>query len=792
MAEKFNMEQAEDLKAGIEKQYAVTKSLGLNQAAQMFLSGEDMPDSKPSKPTRPYAQVELVFACVNKLIDAVAGIPAVISTGDDNIVESGPVYDLLFNNRTSWTRFVTETIGHYALSRDVFWLFTEMNGVRPKSITVVSGTQMHAVTHDGTSRGALIGWEFRSLHGKRARFGLNEVHQWKNFNPYNKFHGIGPAQASKLSMDYSFAASLYAASSLDNAAEPGAMLLAEGKLDADQIRLLRSQFDSRHKGAGNTKKTAVLSGIKDVKTIAMNMANMQVAKISQMSDNKICSCFGVPPSLVGLATEAQYSHGPAQRDFIFNTVMPLCRLFAGELNTGVLARHYPSQQRAVNIKDSRLYRDRAVKLNRKSSYRHALQKAIVENQSLFLWFDSDQHPVVQEYMRETAEKVLKFREAGIRLNDIIAAHDLPYGEVPWGNDWFVPMGLVPANYILEGGIETVTGPSLPEPPEDEDGGEESKELKEIVSHLITKDTEQAKLRIWRNWVVSWAGIEKEFDGVVRMFFVRQQRVLTDKLKKAWSQLGNEKTVNKDASDIIARVVFDLKIENQKIKVINHTFFEKASELGIRQGVSEVAGLSGEQLDELTERIKRKPVIKAKLVISTEKITHINKTTQDIVAKQLRQGLEAGEGLNELTNRIKSVTGKSLGRARSIARTQTAGAVGTGRHEGMKSAGTELKGWLDSRDETVRPSHRTAGQIYAKGIAIDLPFNIGGEMLMYPGDPSGSAANIINCRCAEIAIVAQGKSFGLNYYSNVKFYSYSDMQMAWESKTKEKDHKNEEQ
>jgi len=31
--------------------------------------------------------------------------------------------------------------------------------------------------------------------------------------------------------------------------------------------------------------------------------------------------------------------------------------------------------------------------------------------------------------------------------------------------------------------------------------------------------------------------------------------------------------------------------------------------------------------------------------------------------------------------------------------------------------------------------------------MDEPFIIGGESLDYPGDPSGSAANVINCRCS---------------------------------------------
>jgi len=32
------------------------------------------------------------------------------------------------------------------------------------------------------------------------------------------------------------------------------------------------------------------------------------------------------------------------------------------------------------------------------------------------------------------------------------------------------------------------------------------------------------------------------------------------------------------------------------------------------------------------------------------------------------------------------------------------------------------------------------------VPLNENFNVDGEMLEYPGDPSGSAGNIINCRC----------------------------------------------
>ena len=54
-----------------------------------------------------------------------------------------------------------------------------------------------------------------------------------------------------------------------------------------------------------------------------------------------------------------------------------------------------------------------------------------------------------------------------------------------------------------------------------------------------------------------------------------------------------------------------------------------------------------------------------------------------------------------------------------------------------------KEWLTAVDGRERDAHRMAnGQ---KRDPLE-PFNVGGELLMLPGDPRGSASNIINCRC----------------------------------------------
>jgi len=769
-AERVSQFQAEAIRFQAEQSIELAqKSYGLSQLAQMFAMGFDSADNKDSKPTRPYSQVELVYACVNKLIAGVQGMPAVISTLDDKIVESGPVWELLFKNPAmSWTKFVTETIGHYALSCDVFWVFTETQGRRPKEIMVVSGTQMHPVTHNRRPNGVLTGWEFRGRNAERAFFSLDECYQWKNFNPYDRFHGIGPATASKYSIDYSFAAALYNASALANGAEPGIILTAPGKLDSEQVNMLGSQFDARHGGASKTKRTAVLTGGMTASTVALKMTDMQVAKIMGISDNKICASFGVPPSLVGLITEAQYSHGPAMRDFIFNTIIPLTKLFAGEATAAIISRFLSadSSKIAKDAEDSNFYRGTNTRLAKKTSFITARQKATMNSNNIFLWFDCDQHPVVQEAKQESTEKILKFTQAGVPLNDLIETHNLPYEQVPWGDDHLVPMGLVPARLLVDASLEDITGPSYTP-----DNGSEEEESKS-VANIITKDDAADRLRLWNNWKMSWSAIEGQYNASMRRFFLRQERELLAKLKLA---MNESKDITKaDPEQLIARIVFDLRIENGKIKVINQTFFDKASELGIRQALTEVAGLTGDELNSRTEQIKRLPIVKGKLVKSNIRLAKVNETTQLLVAKQLRTGLEAGEGLNELTARVKKTLGSNRARALKIARTQTAGAVGTGRHEGLRAAGTNLKSWVTAGDEHVRNAHVTAGSSYTEGIPVDQPFDVGGEMLMYPADPAGSAANIINCRCVEIAIAGLGKQNTIEQFSNYKFYSYSDI------------------
>lgn len=91
------------------------------------------------------------------------------------------------------------------------------------------------------------------------------------------------------------------------------------------------------------------------------------------------------------------------------------------------------------------------------------------------------------------------------------------------------------------------------------------------------------------------------------------------------------------------------------------------------------------------------------------------------------------------------------RREMIARTETMRASNYGSLNLMRDAGVQRKEWLATADNRTRDSHMQAWNDYGegRGIALDQPFDVGGQHLMYPGDPNGDPSETVNCRCTEI-------------------------------------------
>jgi uncharacterized protein with gpF-like domain len=130
------------------------------------------------------------------------------------------------------------------------------------------------------------------------------------------------------------------------------------------------------------------------------------------------------------------------------------------------------------------------------------------------------------------------------------------------------------------------------------------------------------------------------------------------------------------------------------------------------------------------------------------LTHvqmISSTTVEQIRGLISQGEVDGLGVAEIARNItKQIPTISRYRANAIARTETHTAANYGSQAAAESTGLNLlKEWVAATDERTREDHLDAdGQV----VGLSESFDVGGESLMFPGDPSGSPGNIINCRC----------------------------------------------
>lgn len=131
-------------------------------------------------------------------------------------------------------------------------------------------------------------------------------------------------------------------------------------------------------------------------------------------------------------------------------------------------------------------------------------------------------------------------------------------------------------------------------------------------------------------------------------------------------------------------------------------------------------------------------------------TYITDTTIDQARKIIQSGQLNGDTQSEIADALEDGIGGALSdfRARTIARTETHNAATFAMQETaddlQETLGiTMTREWVAIDDERTREAHSEAD---GQEVGMDEPFDVGGESLDRPGDPSGSPENVINCRC----------------------------------------------
>jgi uncharacterized protein with gpF-like domain len=148
-----------------------------------------------------------------------------------------------------------------------------------------------------------------------------------------------------------------------------------------------------------------------------------------------------------------------------------------------------------------------------------------------------------------------------------------------------------------------------------------------------------------------------------------------------------------------------------------------------------------------------PYVQANLALTKNLLVGIPDEVHALVVREILEGTNAGETVDQIAHRVDNVltyTGSANwdNRARVIAQTEC------NRHyNGSLLAHALLsstqdkkqltKEWDTRMDGKERPAHHLAN---GQSQSLNQPFIVDGEPLLFPGDPTGHPANVINCRC----------------------------------------------
>lgn len=152
-----------------------------------------------------------------------------------------------------------------------------------------------------------------------------------------------------------------------------------------------------------------------------------------------------------------------------------------------------------------------------------------------------------------------------------------------------------------------------------------------------------------------------------------------------------------------------------------------------------------------------------------------------ITSAITQSVLMGESVPAASRRLRSVVDMDERAATRAARTALTGAENAGRvssYDRARGMGIDVRArWMATLDSRTRDSHR---QLDGEVAGDDGRFSNG---LRYPGDPTGPASEVWNCRCTLVASIPGHDAFGERNTSKLET-SYEDWKAGRDPKKQE--------
>lgn len=511
-----------------------------------------------------------------------------------------------------------------------------------------------------------------------------EIIRFQYFNPMSEFYGLSATRAADSSIISDFNAIAYNKNIFKLGRLMG-YLKVDQDVDKDIASRLSREWEQKYSGPRPERRIAVLGKGAEFKEAGRSQKDMEFMEQRKTNREEILAAFGVPPIMVGLLRWAAYSNAREQkRTFYKDTLIPKMKKVEYGINCGLIWPFF--------------------------------------GEDLEFVFDYSDIDVLKEDMVATGPVLV-----GLVSSDIITV-DEARAKLGLGAREGVEKEAEGEGGDGEDEEAEITDVKLI--PKEDQGSDKIDDIAQFQDNRKRK--EKDNYQFWQKVTLLAERQEKPFKKMVMKEFGKVEREVLDNIKTKIKK----QTITAD----------DLIYDEGKFK---KTLIVASAPIYLKTVSTAGSGIMSYLKVDKAFNVKKKAVREFLKTKPIKFADYVNETTVDRLRNTLVAGLDAGEGRSALTGRVQEVfKGTVRGeapRAGLIAETEVGTANNFGMHEAYKQGGVKQKEWLSSFDEKTRPNHLfSSGQI----VGIDEPFSVGGENLMYPRDPAGSAGNILGCRCEE--------------------------------------------
>lgn len=672
-----------------------------------------------------YQRNPYVYRAVNLIAEGVASLPwlAYTQKADGELTEltrQHPALAILQKpNPEEWqAAFLKKVIAFLLLSGNSYIVKVQV-GSRLDELWTLRPDRVQLFL--GDAKRVVRGFRYEA-NGMHQDFQADQILHLKTFHPLDDFIGMAPIEACARSLDMNNEARAHNVSLLQNGARPSAIAKTAGELSKPQRATLKEELNSAMNGTTNAGRLMLLEAGMELQPWGLSPVDMDFMESMRLSAREIVNVLGVPPEMTGDTSNKTYNSYPeARRAFYQEAVLPWADFIRDALNhtlapmfgDGVLFGYDRENIEALQ-EDAAARWKRALEAKREG--------VLTTNEAReMLGYDADPTP--------EADKLL------------VSPTMMPLGEEP------EPAATAPGG---------ATGAPGDEDAEDDEA--EDDEPPEPEAKAFNLRTARAKGMHWKSTDRQRRRWAKTIAAQIAKRFRAERAAVMAAMGKAQNpdtalEYALEELKEQRAEWVkLLRAVYQVVGEPFARGVLKALKSQAVSVTGWDPRVKLYLSKADDDLSDVWLREVQRWVEEH----GAKRVQGISETTARKLRNELQAGIAGGESIGEMQQRVDTLYLEQIipHRSESIARTEVLSASNLASQEAAKSTGLPLvKEWIATRDDRTRTEEQGPfDHLAADGqkVAMDEPYVVSHERLMYPGDSSlgASPGNTIQCRCTE--------------------------------------------